>query len=123
MIDEPESVNQIRKYIAPSNGEYVVTGTRTIPEAIKLLNKDKQYDLVLLDLQYQKGRTSICKKIIDQTTSPVVLLTALDNIEEIVNILNMGCRGFIKKPVKSSRLVFRIKEILSEVEDKSRGLL
>jgi DNA-binding NtrC family response regulator len=121
VIDKPALINQIRKVLKADNGdEYLVTGTKTVPGALRLLNRKlSYYDLVLLDLQNHKTPPSSGKNIINHRAGcPVVLLTQMNDPKVIINALKMGCVGFIKKPVKSNRFLFRIKEILSEIDHK-----
>ena len=76
------------------------------------LNHD-EYDLIILDLMLpQKGGLEICKgmrKI--NIATPVLILTANDNVESKVALFDAGADDYLVKPFKFEELLGRIRAI------------
>ncbi len=79
-------------------------------ETGELLANDNDYELIILDILLSKlSGLDLCKKIrrID-TTTPILLLSALGTIEDKVNGLNSGADDYLVKPFDFSELIARI---------------
>jgi DNA-binding response OmpR family regulator len=79
----------------------------------RLLIHNKDYDLVLLDLNLpNKDGFQICKEIREKGIStPILVLTAKNNTEDKVNLLNMGADDYMTKPFSLEELLARIRAI------------
>lgn len=72
------------------------------------------YDLIVLDVMLPKRNgLEICKNIRDKKiTTPILLLTAKDSVEDISAGLNAGADDYLPKPFSFEVLVARIRAIL-----------
>lgn len=91
---------------------YLVDNARTVKEALAFYRKNK-YDLLLLDITLLDGSGfDICKEIRNQSTIPIIFLTASDEEINVVRGLDMGGDDYVTKPFKLNELLSRIKAIL-----------
>ena len=68
------------------------------------------FDVVLLDVMMPEGSGfDFLPKIRRICDIPIIMLTALDEEDELVNGLNLGADDYITKPFKANELVARIK--------------
>lgn len=79
---------------------------------IELNHED--YDLVLLDVMLPKrSGLEVCHNIREQKISiPIILVTAKDGADDIINGLNIGADDYIVKPFTFEILIARIRAIL-----------
>lgn len=78
-----------------------------------LLYRD-EYDLILLDLMLPgiDGAT-ICRDArAEGVTTPIIILTARDEIEQKIHLLNIGADDYLAKPFSFDELVARITAVL-----------
>ncbi len=82
-------------------------------EAIKKFH-DNEYDLIILDLMLPKiDGLEICKYIRSENKSiPILMVTALNEEEDIINGLNSGADDYITKPFSPKELVARMHAVL-----------
>jgi DNA-binding response OmpR family regulator len=77
-----------------------------------------EYDLVLLDLMLPgvDGAT-ICKDVREAgVTTPIIVLTARDETETKIDLLNLGADDYIAKPFSFDELVARMNAVLRRPE-------
>ena len=53
---------------------------------------------------------------------PVIMLTALDEEDELVNGLDLGADDYITKPFSSKELVARLRAVTEEIQKQKRIL-
>lgn len=72
------------------------------------------YDLVLLDVMLpKKSGLEVCQAIRAQKISiPILMLTAKDGVDDIINGLNIGADDYIVKPFTFDVLIARIRAVL-----------
>jgi DNA-binding response OmpR family regulator len=89
-----------------------------------LLYKD-EYDLVLLDLMLPGvSGDQICRDVREAgITTPIIMLTARDEVEYKVDLLNSGADDYVTKPFALDELVARIQAILRRPEQSVGGVL
>ena len=102
--------------------DYDVTTVDNGTEAWRLLSEGHRYDLVLLDIR-MPGMTGIevCRRIREAFgyQLPVLLLTALDTTEDVVNGLQSGADDYLAKPFKFVELLARIQALLRRAESNA----
>ena len=94
---------------AVTNGKQALEAAREHPPSVIIS------DIVMPEMD---GHT-LCKEIkADKTLQniPVVLLTSLSGVEEVLNALECGADSFIRKPYETSYLLARIEYILTNRE-------
>lgn len=72
------------------------------------------YDLVILDIMLPKlSGTDILKRMREKkVNTPVIMLSALSEVESKISHLDKGADDYLAKPFKTAELVARIKAIL-----------
>ncbi len=83
------------------------------------------YDLILLDLMLPKmdGKTVLHKIRLSGSGVPVLVLTARDEKESIVALLNAGADDYVAKPFDLGELMARVKALIRRGKGQSAALL
>jgi len=78
------------------------------------------YDLIVLDIMIPKiDGVTVCKYLRnDKVTTPILFLTAKDEIDDKVTGLDAGAEGYLTKPFSFEELLARIRALL-----RSKGTL
>lgn len=78
---------------------------------------EKPCDLIILDIM-MPGRDgfSICREIRQQSTVPIIMLTARDSDMDYAAGINLGSDDYFTKPFSAISLVMRIKAIFRRIE-------
>jgi len=117
-VDDDARILQIAGTILEKEG-YSVSLAGTGQEALQALQSNK-IDLVLLDVMLPDGDGySLCRAIKNAESTrdiPVILLTALDGVENKVRGLDVGACDYLVKPFLQRELVARIRSHLRERE-------
>ena len=81
-------------------------------EVIEYLKKTS-YDIVILDLILPSisGEKVLKEMRLNKHTTPVIVLTAIDDIDTKTKILNLGADDYLVKPFSFVELIARIKSI------------
>lgn len=91
---------------------YTLDAAHTSSEADRLW-KDKEYDLVILDVSLPDGSGfDICRNIRRTSRVPVMFLTAMDEETDIIMGLDIGGDDYITKPFKLAVFMSRINALL-----------
>ncbi len=92
---------------------YAVDWVSNGPTALTALSA-QEYDLVLLDLGLpgQDGLTILAKMRAMQNSTPVLIVTARDDIDSRLSGLDGGADDYIVKPFDMSELLARIRAVL-----------
>ena len=92
--------------------------------------KARQIDLVILDIMLpDMDGFEVCKKIRDQSSLPIIMLTARGEVTDRVVGLELGADDYLPKPFEPRELVARIQSVLRRgslpprVEKKNYGKL
>ena len=111
--DQPLNVELVETYLVPLGYE-IVTATNGEEALEKLLGH--QIDLVLLDVMMPgMNGYEVCRIVKKDTYNaflPIVMLTALDNMEAKIEGLEAGADDFLNKPVQKVELIARVKNLL-----------
>lgn len=85
------------------------------------LAKTNDYDLILLDLMIPKmDGVSLCKRLrADKITTPVIMLTAKDTVQDKVQGLDAGADDYLAKPFAFEELLARIRAILRKKTEQA----
>jgi DNA-binding NtrC family response regulator len=82
------------------------------PELAREALATEQYDAVLIDLNYTRDTTSgreglnlLMEIVAQDSTLPVIVMTAWGNVELAVEAMRRGARDFIQKPWENERLL------------------
>jgi two-component system response regulator PhoP len=83
------------------------------------------YDLIVLDLMLPKmdGKTMLHKIRLSGSGVPVLVLTARDEKESIVALLNTGADDYVAKPFDLGELMARVKALIRRGKGQSAAVL
>ena len=114
VIEDQEKLAQLLKKGLKQKGfnvDYVTDGEEG-QKRIELYHKD--YDLILLDLMLPKrSGFEVCKNVRSVgITTPILVLTAKDDVADKVALLDSGADDYLVKPFAFKELVSRINAIL-----------
>jgi DNA-binding NtrC family response regulator len=107
--DQQHILEAIELLLKPQG--YRVDSVRS-PELAREALTSEQYDAVLIDLNYTRDTTSgregldLLSQIVAQDSSlPIIVMTAWGNVELAVEAMRRGARDFIQKPWENERLL------------------
>ena len=98
-----------------------------VGEAGFALALDGDFDLVLLDLMLpgMHGR-DICQQLrMNQVTTPLIILSAMDSLDDVIAGLRMGADDYMTKPFSFEELLARIETVMrrsSEMGNEEQSL-
>ena len=120
--DQPDVLEALR-LLLKSEGFQVETANS--PTRMLAMFEGKEFDLVLMDLNYARDTTSgregldlVSRLQAMDSTLPIVVMTAWSSVELVVGAMHRGARDFIQKPWDNQRLL----AILRTQIDLSRAL-
>lgn len=109
--DEPVNLQVLINYLSLS--DYQILQARNGEEALKICRSDFKPDLILLDIMMPKmDGYEVCQKLREQIPAselPVILLTAKNQVSDLVDGFDSGANDYITKPFSKSELLARIK--------------
>ena len=87
----------------------------------KALNQD--YELILLDLMLPRiNGIEVCRQLRLQKQTPIIMLTARDEVMDKVNGLQVGADDYLAKPFAMEELLARINALLRRVSNQNKSL-
>lgn len=93
----------------------IIYQASSIEEGKNLIKYYKEVDLIFLDLSYPNEHSwnnfPFNKASIKNT--PIIILTASTNIDDVQRALKKGCKGYITKSSNKQQLILGIKTVLS----------
>ncbi|MEO1349315.1 MAG: response regulator [Cyanobacteria bacterium J06635_15] len=113
LVVDDESVN--RQVIANHllNHRYGVTQAANGPEALALIKAGLHPDLMLLDVMMPKMTGyEVCRRIRETLPAhelPIVMLTAKNQVADLVEGLSAGANDYLTKPVSKDELIARLR--------------
>jgi len=116
LVVDDEAINQqvIVNYLAEEDVEIVLASTGAA--AIEALDK-QVFDLVLLDVMMpQMSGYEVCKHIRKtylQSDLPVIMITAKNQVNDLVDSLSYGANDYLAKPFSKNEFLARVKTHLN----------
>jgi two-component system OmpR family response regulator len=109
--DEPEMVRVIRDLLVESG--FVVDCARTLQECLAFVSSET-FDLIILDRRLPDGEgLSIISTIREKLPGTrIIVLSALDKLQERVSGLDAGADDYISKPFEPEELLARFRALL-----------
>lgn len=123
VIEDDNDINNMLKKLLISNG-YEVISTYSGTEALLLHNSD--VDLILLDLMLPgKNGEEIIKNLKKINNVPVIVISAICDIDKKLDLFELGAVDYITKPFDNKELIARIKVHLknNNISDNKNNIL
>jgi len=108
--DEPQMVGVIA-YALQTAGFQVIMAY----DGLQALQQVKEHhpDIVILDVTMPGvDGFEVCRRVRNETTIPVLLLTVKDEPEDVIKGLELGADDYMTKPFSTRELVLRVQAIL-----------
>jgi two-component system, OmpR family, copper resistance phosphate regulon response regulator CusR len=124
IVEDSEKLSRLLKKGLESEGYAIDTIYDGKSALDKILLNYPDYDLIMLDLMLPGiGGIEICRTVREQKIStPILMLTAKDTVDDKVMGLNTGADDYLIKPFSFDELLARIKAILrrpkQQISDK-----
>ena len=114
--DDPGLGAAVRDHVAAEG--HTIDWARRLDEAADHV-RTVSYDLILLDLMLPDGRelNSCAPDARPRMRTPVIILTALDQISDRIAGLNAGADDYLVKPFDLSELSARLKAVARAIRE------
>ena len=107
MDDEKEIADLLELYL--KNEDYAVIKCCTAAEALAA-DEGEEIDLALLDVVLpEEDGFSVCRKIREKHTYPIIMLTSRTEAIDKINGLSLGADDYVTKPFTPAELMARVK--------------
>jgi len=107
VIDDDAAMTELLKLLLQSAASQVLTAN-TGMEGVELA-KNSEPDVVILDLMMpEMDGWKVCEVIRTFATTPILILSALDNPGMVARALDAGADDYLIKPVPSGVLIARL---------------
>ena len=108
--DEPVNIQVLRNHLELNN--YSVVSVADGFQALSLLS-EQSFSLILLDLMMPRiSGYEVCEKVrlnYSQTELPIIMLTAKNQVEDLVKGLHVGANDYLTKPFHKDELLARVR--------------
>ncbi len=122
VIDDDEKLNDLLKDYLTNYGFDVISSTHPV-EGLELINSQAP-DLIILDVMLpEMDGFEVCKKIRQDSSIPVIMLTARGEITDKVVGLELGADDYLPKPFEPRELVARIQSVLRRSHNNTTSTL
>ncbi len=109
--DEPINHQVLRNYL--SGNQFLLTAVMSGKEAMETIELGVAFDLVLLDVMMPRmSGYEVCEKIRAKylpSELPIIMVTAKNQIADLVEGLNLGANDYIAKPFSKEEFLARVK--------------
>ena len=115
--DEKKIVDIVKAYLEKEGYQVVVAydGVSAIDMA-----KSQSPDLIVLDLMLPEiSGWDVCRQLRKNSDTPIIMLTARDEVPDRIVGLELGADDYITKPFSPNELVSRVRAVLRRSEGKA----
>ena len=123
LVEDNVGLNASLKEILELNG-YIVDGAFDADEALNFL-QNSYYDVIILDVMLPDIDGFALLKILREKgiKTPVIMLTAKDQLKDKVKGLELGADDYITKPFEVEELLARIKAVVRRSSSEKTDLV
>tara|TARA_B110000438_G_C15561974_1_gene541552 strand:+ start:55 stop:750 length:696 start_codon:yes stop_codon:yes gene_type:complete len=116
IIDDDLSLTElIKKFL--ENHKFKVSSFAHPTKALNRLDKKHDYDLIILDIMLPEiDGFQVLRKIRQNSTIPIIMLTARGEVSDRVVGLELGADDYLPKPFEPEELIARIQSILRRIQ-------
>ena len=120
IIEDDKNINEMLQELLSNNG-YNVSSAYSGTEALLIHNK--QIDLIVLDLMLPgKNGEEIIKKLKTINDVPIIITTAINDIDKKLDLFELGADDYITKPYNPTILLLRIQNIFKRMDNNMDDL-
>ena len=112
IVDDDPNIREVLSVLLGSEG-YSVDQAEDGEEALKKVDKDKNIDLVILDIMMPgMSGVEVCAYIRKKSPVPVLFLTAKSQDQDKVEAYTEGGDDYLVKPFSQTELLMKVKSLL-----------
>lgn len=105
--DERDIADLLEVYL--KNENYIIYKYYSAKEALDFI-KEEEVDLAILDIMLPDvNGFTLCQKIREKYTYPIIMLTAKDEETDKITGLTLGADDYVTKPFRPLELIARVK--------------
>ncbi|HMT20758.1 MAG TPA: response regulator transcription factor [Promineifilum sp.] len=117
VVDDNDYTLRIVRHTLEQAG-YEVSTAISGPEALKLINRHGLPHLAIVDLHMpEMSGFEFCHTIHEYSDVPVIMLTAANTEETIIEGLEVHAEDYMVKPFNPPELIARVRRVLARMED------
>ena len=121
LVEDNESILKGLTYSLEQE-KFEVDVSKNVHNAKEKLDSN-EYDLIILDIMLPDGNGfELCKYIKEQKDTPIIILTAKDEEQDVVQGFNLGADDYVIKPFRTRELISRINNILRRYNKEASKL-
>ncbi len=122
IVEDDQGIRQNLKDYLSKKG-YCCSTAMNAEHALRLMDVLK-FDLLLVDVLMpgMNGRGLVRKVRKDGNTVPIIIMTALSELDDVIKGFDAGTDGYMTKPIEPSELVARIEALLRRVRSSDSEL-
>jgi len=114
VVDDDDRIRELVKEYLEKN-KFIVTTAKDAIDARKKLDIIK-FNILILDIMMPgESGLSLTKKLKENSTTPIILLTAKEKAKDRIHGLEYGADDYLSKPFEPKELLLRINNILSKL--------
>ncbi len=116
VVEDEEAYRKPLEYSLKREG-YEVIGVADGDQALSVV-KTNHIDLILLDLMLPGiPGTEVCRQVHESYDTPIIMVTAKDDVVDVVIGLELGADDYVTKPYRFRELLARITAVLRRTQD------
>ena len=120
VVDDDERIRKLLQRFLRENN-YIVSATSNAKDATKL-TQIIQFDLLIVDVMMpDTDGLILTRNLLKEISTPIILLTARNEISDRIMGLETGADDYISKPFEPKELVLRIEKILKRIQHQLIG--
>jgi len=121
IIEDDKDINEMLTKLL-TNNNYNVLNAYSGTEGVLIHNDN--IDLILLDLMLPgKNGEEIIRELKNKNNVPVIVMSAIQDIDKKVNLFDLGANDYITKPFHNDELLARIKVQLRDKNNTISNIL
>ena len=123
VVDDSHSILEIVRSTLIHHGFQVMTADSG-EGALEILENEGLPHLALVDINMPLGMDGLelCEKILQFCDLPIIMLTAVEETNTIVEAIDRYAEDYMNKPVKSGELLARVRRVLRSIGNFSYPL-
>ena len=120
VVDDDERIRKLLQRFLRENN-YIVSATSNAKDATKLTQIIK-FDLLIVDVMMpDTDGLKLTRNLLKEISTPIILLTARNEISDRIVGLETGADDYISKPFEPRELLLRIEKILRRIQHQLIG--